>query len=107
MEKQEKLTMEFVKSLMDESYTLVWVDYRDNLDNSLDTIRKCLKEGSSESLWEKVDEWYSEAEWEAVTAAEPEFQPDILFQFHSKQASAAEYGTEDTTAVAIGYGYFL
>ena len=37
MEKQEKLTMEFVKSLMDESYTLVWVDYRDNLDNSLDT----------------------------------------------------------------------
>ena len=35
MEKQEKLTMEFVKSLMDESYTLVWVDYRDNLDNSL------------------------------------------------------------------------
>lgn len=66
MEKQEKLTMEFVKSLMDESYTLVWVDYRDNLDNSLDTIRKCLKEGSSESLWEKVDEWYSDAEWEAV-----------------------------------------
>lgn len=55
MEKQEKLTMEFVKSLMDESYTLVWVDYRDNLDNSLDTIRKCLKEGSSESLLEKVD----------------------------------------------------
>lgn len=46
-------------------------------------------------------------ESEAVTAAEPEFQPDILFQFHSKQASAAEYGTEDTTAVAFGYGYFL
>lgn len=33
MEEQEKLTMELVKSLMDKSYTLVWVDYNDNLDN--------------------------------------------------------------------------
>lgn len=33
MEEQERLTMELVKSLMDKSYTLVWVDYNDNLDN--------------------------------------------------------------------------
>lgn len=37
MEEQERLTMEFVKSLMDKSYTLVWVDYNDNLDNCRDT----------------------------------------------------------------------
>ena len=56
MEEQERLTMEFVKSLMDKSYTLVWVDYNDNLDNCRDTIQKCLEERSCESLWEKVDE---------------------------------------------------
>ena len=56
MEEQEKLTMELVKSLMDKSYTLVWVDYNDNLDNCRDTIQKCLEERSCESLWEKVDE---------------------------------------------------
>ena len=39
MEEQERLTMEFVKSLMDKSYTLVWVDYNDNLDN-------CRKKGA-------------------------------------------------------------
>lgn len=66
MEEQERLTMEFVKSLMDKSYTLVWVDYNDNLDNCRDTIQKCLEERSCESLWEKVDEWYGDAEWEAV-----------------------------------------
>lgn len=55
MEEQERLTMEFVKSLMDKSYTLVWVDYNDNLDNCRDTIQKCLEERSCESLWEKVD----------------------------------------------------
>ena len=53
MEEQERLTMEFVKSLMDKSYTLVWVDYNDNLDNCRDTIQKCLEERSCESLWEK------------------------------------------------------
>lgn len=66
MEEQERLTMEFVKSLMDKSYTLVWVDYNDNLDNCRDTIQKCLEERSCESLWEKVDEWYGDAEWESV-----------------------------------------
>ena len=66
MEEQERLTMEFVRSLMDKSYTLVWVDYNDNLDNCRDTIQKCLEERSCESLWEKVDEWYGDAEWEAV-----------------------------------------
>ena len=66
MEEQEKLTMELVKSLMDKSYTLVWVDYNDNLDNCRDTIQKCLEERSCESLWEKVDEWYGDAEWEAI-----------------------------------------
>lgn len=66
MEEQKKLTMELVQSLMDKSYTLVWVDYMDNLDGHHDLIQKCLKEKSCESLWEKVYEWYDETEWEAV-----------------------------------------
>lgn len=66
MEEQERLTMEFVKSLMNKSYTLVWVDYNDNLDNCRDIIQKCLEERNCESLWEKVDEWYGDAEWESV-----------------------------------------
>ena len=33
MEEQKRLTMEFVKSLMDKSYTLVWVGYNDNFDH--------------------------------------------------------------------------
>ena len=51
MEEQERLTMEFVKSLMDKSYTLVWVDYNDNLDNCRDTIQKCLEERSCGRKW--------------------------------------------------------
>jgi len=73
--------MEFVKSLMDKSYTLVWVDYNDNLDNCRDTIQKCLEERSCESLWEKVDEWYSDAEWEAVREIVSKLKDECI-RFH-------------------------
>lgn len=67
MEKQKNLTLDFVKSLMEPSYTLVWTDYNDNLSGHLDIIRKCLDKQNCEYLWEKADEWYHDAEWRAVS----------------------------------------
>lgn len=55
-EEKKVLTMEFITSLMDENYTLVWVDYRDNLDNSRDLLQNCLKKQSCEDLWSKVED---------------------------------------------------
>ncbi len=66
MEEQKTLTLDFVKSLMEQSYTLLWTDYNDNLDNHLDIIRRCLEKQNCDCLWEKVDEWYGDAEWTAV-----------------------------------------
>lgn len=66
MDEQKTLTLDFIKSLMEPSYTLVWTDYDDNLDNHRWLVQKCLDSKSPEHLWEKADEWYSDAEWEAV-----------------------------------------
>ena len=66
MDEQKTLTLDFVKSLMEPAYTLVWTDYNDNLDDHLGLIQKCLDNKNCEELWEKADEWYSDAEWEAV-----------------------------------------
>ena len=66
MEEQRTLTLDFVKSLMEPSYTLVWTDYNDNLDNHMDIIRKCLDRRNCDCLWEKAGEWYGDAEYEAV-----------------------------------------
>lgn len=96
MKGQEKLTMDFVKSLMEPSYTLVWVDYRDNLDNCRDTIQKCLEERNSESLWEKVDEWYSDAEWEAVR--------DIVAKLKDECISSHDFGKEAVEQFFGEYG---
>ena len=66
MDEQKTLTLDFVKSLMEPAYTLVWTDYNDNLDDHRGLIQKCLDNKNCEELWEKADEWYSDAEWEAV-----------------------------------------
>ena len=66
MDKQKTLTLDFVKSQMEPSYTLIWTDYDDNLDNHHDLIQQCIDSKSREHLWEKTDMWYTDAEWEAV-----------------------------------------
>lgn len=66
MEEQKTLTLDFVKSLMERSYTLVWTDYNDNLDNHRNLLQRCLNDKSCGYLWERVNEWYGDTEWEAV-----------------------------------------
>ena len=42
-EAKKTLTMEFIESIMDENYTLVWVDYRESFDENRDLLQKCLE----------------------------------------------------------------
>ncbi len=56
MDEQKTLTLDFIKSLMEPAYTLIWTDYNDNLDNHCGLIQKCLDSKSREHLWEKADE---------------------------------------------------
>lgn len=42
-EAKKTLTMEFIESIMDEKYTLVWVDYRESFDESRDLLQQCLE----------------------------------------------------------------
>lgn len=67
MEEKKTLTMDFVTGLMEPSYTLVWIDYRDNFDNSLDIVQECLDKKNSEGLCELICDWYNDGTlWETV-----------------------------------------
>ena len=46
--------MEFIESIMDENYTLVWVDYRESFDENRDLLQQCLEKQGCEDLWSKV-----------------------------------------------------
>ena len=65
-EAKKILTMEFIISIMDENYTLVWVDYRESFDESRDLLQKCLEKQNCEDLWSKVEDWYEDAEEQAT-----------------------------------------
>ena len=68
MEKEYKgLTMNFIRSVMEDSYTLVWVNYDDNLNENLDVIETCMKEKSAMTLYDKTDYWYQDARWHGVS----------------------------------------
>lgn len=97
MEEQRTLTLDFVKSLMEQSYTLVWTDYNDNLDNHLDIIRKCLEKQNCECLWEEVDKWYFEAEWNAVREIIDKLKEECteFYDFDEGEADAFFYEHDD------------
>ncbi len=63
----KELTMDFIRSVMDDSYTLVWVNYDDNLNENLDVIETCMKEKSAMTLYDKTDDWYRDARWHGVS----------------------------------------
>lgn len=65
-EAKKTLTMEFIESIMDENYTLVWVDYRESFDENRDLLQKCLEKQGCEDLWSKVEDWYEDAEEQAT-----------------------------------------
>lgn len=98
MEEQKTLTLDFVKSLMEQSYTLVWTDYNDNLDNHLDVIRKCLDRRNCDCLWEKAGEWYGDAECEAVHGIMEKLKEECFvfndFDEHEVDAFFDEYEDE-------------
>lgn len=59
----QPLTLDGVKSLMDKAYYLTYVDYRDDLDDHMNTIAKCMKEKSGDILREKIYSIYSDYEF--------------------------------------------
>lgn len=59
--------MDFIRSVMEDSYTLVWVNYDDNLNENLDVIETCMKEKSAMTLYDKTDDWYRDARWHGVS----------------------------------------
>lgn len=65
-EAKKTLTMEFIESIMDENYTLVWVDYRESFDENRDLLQKCLEKQGCEDLWSKVEDWYEDTEEQAT-----------------------------------------
>ena len=109
---KEELTMEFVKSLMDETYTLAWVEYDDNFNAEHALIQKCLNEKRPIPLWESIDGWYSDSEWESIKGIIEKLKEECslfhdfdeeevvsFFEEHDDEIRNEIYARDDSTAL--------
>jgi hypothetical protein len=57
-----KITFEQVKELIPTRVSMYYVDYRNSLDESLELVQDCIHEGNYDTLYEKTDEWFLDAD---------------------------------------------
>lgn len=55
MEAKKEIDLGMVTGLMDKSYSLIYVDYNENLNDSPDVIQKCLEAKNCDALFESMD----------------------------------------------------
>jgi hypothetical protein len=84
MEQKKEIDMNMVTGLMDETYSLIYVDYRENLEGSLDTIAECLEAKNSDALFERVDEWYDDNMEESVTGIMEDMKKELIRMGYKK-----------------------
>lgn len=63
---KKRLNMKAVKSFVEKTYSLIYVDYQDSFDNHLDLLQKCLKDQTADPIYEKISDWYLESELDSV-----------------------------------------
>ena len=97
-ETKKTLTMEFIESIMDEKYTLVWVDYRESFDENRDLLQKCLEKQGCEDLWSKVEDWYDDAEEQATQEIIKGLKSHCIDFYDFEEDEVEENANENETA---------
>lgn len=83
----EEITWEQVKELIPDTVSLNYVDYRESLDESAETIQECISEGEWYPLYDKIDEWYQEQRWFYEGEYLKELQTDLENEFEIEDGS--------------------
>ena len=54
----KELTLEVIKDNLQESYNLIYIDYRDNLDEQMDELQNSIINGNFYNFDDKINDWY-------------------------------------------------
>lgn len=83
------ITKEQIIELLPAKTYLYYVDYRDSLDEHLETFQECIDSGNKDALYEKVDEWYSD-DFEALESVENELKSDLAHKYDLEEDEVDE-----------------
>jgi len=105
-------SFEEIKALLPKYVSLYDIDYRDNLDNSMEIISKCFDKKSADPLVELIDEMLMDSEWDSVEYYIKELKQDLCRHYDIDDDEAQEiideyednikdylYGVDDSTPV--------
>ena len=88
-------TLKEVEELLPNKTYMVYVDYRDSLDNSESVIQKCIHAGNADALYEKVDEWFMDCNWDAYQSYLKELKEDLEKRYDESVVEAFLEEQED------------
>lgn len=92
-----KTTLDFekdIKPLMDITYSLTYVDYRDDLSNSLEAVQAAIHNPENNTLDETIHDGYQEHRWESEKEAEKQLRDAIMTKFDLEEEEADEVVSE-------------
>ena len=76
----KELSLEIIKDNLQESYNLIYVDYKDNLDEQMEEMQNSIINGNFDNFDEKIDNWY----WDSVNDSINEEIYELKKQLKSK-----------------------
>jgi len=83
-------TLEEVLRCLPVSTSLYYVDYTDNLDESLETIQKCIADNNWSLIEDKIDDWYHDQAWNSVKKYKKQLRDKLMLSFGIKKKQAKE-----------------
>lgn len=97
---EDRPTLEEVIALLDKTYELVYVDYRDNLDHCLDKIQAAVQEQDWAPLDEAIDDgWLSDSQWNAIDYILKELADEMTDAFDIEKEEAEAWIEEHNDAL--------
>ena len=98
-EEKTKVTLEQITELLPEKTSLVYVDYRDSLDEHTDLIQKCVHANNFDALYEKEDEWYGESAYQSIKDYTKQLRKDLRAKYDLSKSEAKELIEEYEDAI--------
>ena len=94
------LELEKVIELLPAKTSLQYVDYNDNMNEQASTIQDCIHTNDMSALYEKVDEWFQEQEFESVKQIKKDLRKEIQQKFEISKSEAKDFLEENEDAIS-------
>ena len=92
-----------VLELLPEKTSLVYVDYRDSLDEHPSLLQECIHNGDADALYEEISDWYRESESESLATYKKDLKDSIINKYQCSEEVADSFieDNEDEISEAI------